>query len=76
MSEPVKSALSGWWLEHYLFYVKHRDLGDAQTLVNMMLDPSVKAPKFGRGRPETVHVGWSAALCCAVSRGGRHYVVS
>ena len=44
VTQPVKSALSGWWLEHYLFYVKHRDLGDSATLVNMMLDPAVKAP--------------------------------
>ena len=41
---PIKSPLVGWWLEHYLFYVKHRHLSIGYTLVNMMLDPSVVAP--------------------------------
>lgn len=44
VTKPVKSPLVGWWLEHYLFYVKHRDLASSETLQNMMLDPSVTAP--------------------------------
>lgn len=43
VSDPVKSPLTGWWLEHYLFYVKHRDMASADVYVNMMLDPSVTA---------------------------------
>lgn len=48
VTDPIKNPLVGWWLEHYLFYVKHRDLQDftgtgvsdyADDLTAMMLDP-------------------------------------
>lgn len=38
VSDPVKSPLIGWWLEHYVFYVKHRDLAERDQLVQMMVD--------------------------------------
>lgn len=44
VTKPIKSPLVGWWLEHYLFYVKHRDLPSSEQLQNMVLDPSVTAP--------------------------------
>lgn len=38
VTEPINSALLGMWLEHYVFYVKHRDLTDIATdLENMVL---------------------------------------
>jgi len=40
VTDPVKSKLTGWWLEYYWFYVKHRDLvSESATLQNMMLVP-------------------------------------
>lgn len=45
----VSTKLQGWWFEHWLFYVKHRDLGDPATyltpdtishvMTNFVLDP-------------------------------------
>lgn len=40
VSDVVKNRLVGWWLEHYFFYVKHRDLDDRDAFVQMMLDPA------------------------------------
>ena len=40
VSKPVLSPLVGWWLEHYYFYVKLRDLDDRATIESMMLDVS------------------------------------
>lgn len=38
VSQPVKAALTGWWLEYYFFYVKHRDLDIRDDLTELMLD--------------------------------------
>jgi hypothetical protein len=40
ISDPIKNPLIGWWAEHYVFYVKHRDLLRRDDLETMMLDPS------------------------------------
>ena len=39
VTDPVKSALTGWWCELYVFYVKLRDLYERADLENMVLDP-------------------------------------
>lgn len=38
--DPVRNPLIGWWLEYYVFYIKHRDLDARDTLTSMMLDQS------------------------------------
>nr|QJB20458.1 MAG: major capsid protein [Microvirus sp.] len=41
VTKPVKSSLLGWWIEHYFFYVKHRDNPPGTIrdgLTNMALD--------------------------------------
>ena len=38
-TDPIKAPAVGWWLEYYVFYVKHRDLDDRTTLTAIMLDP-------------------------------------
>ena len=38
VSQPVKSAITGWWLEYFFFYVKHRDLDIREDLTDLMLD--------------------------------------
>ena len=40
VTDPIKNRLCGWWLEHYFFYVKHRDLEGRDDFTAMMLDPS------------------------------------
>lgn len=40
VSDPLKDKLMGWWLEHYVFYVKHTDLAIGPDLVDMHLDPT------------------------------------
>ena len=40
VTDPIKNALIGWWVDHYIFYVKHRDLSVRDTLTAMMLDPT------------------------------------
>ena len=37
VSDPIKNPLIGWWLEHYLFYVKLTDLKDAAYFQALML---------------------------------------
>ena len=40
VSAPIKNDMQGWWLEHYLFYVRIRDLDDREDLTNMFVDPA------------------------------------
>lgn len=40
VTDPINNPLIGWWLEYYLFYVKHRDMEERDTLTKMMLDPA------------------------------------
>lgn len=45
VTDPINNALTGWWCEFYVWYVKHRDFNEPlrSQLVNMMVDPSVTA---------------------------------
>lgn len=38
VTDPVISPLLGWWMEHYFFYVKHRDLDGRDDFTAMMLE--------------------------------------
>lgn len=38
VSDPFKNPFVGAWLEHHLFYVKHRDLEAREDFVNMVMD--------------------------------------
>lgn len=40
VTDRVKSPLIGWWLEHYFFYVRLRDLEERETIEDMLLDMS------------------------------------
>lgn len=44
ISSPVKSDMLGWWLEHYLFYVKIRDLDAREDLTQMFVNPDWSIP--------------------------------
>lgn len=39
VTQPVKNPIIGWWLEHYFFYVKHRDLENPE-FEEMVLNPA------------------------------------
>lgn len=39
VSDPLFNQFTGWWLEYYMFYIKHRDLDGGDDLVQMVLDP-------------------------------------
>lgn len=41
VTRPIKNPLVGWWLEFYIFYVKHRDMTDSALWQSMVLDPGV-----------------------------------
>ena len=40
VSDPIKHPLIGWWLEHYVFYVKLTDLDDRDYFTNLMISAS------------------------------------
>lgn len=58
VSDPIKNPLIGWWAEYYFFYVKHRDLDDRDTFLDMFVDPT-KDMSALNGAAETVtyHAG-------------------
>lgn len=39
VTDPIRNPLIGWWCEYYLFYVKHRDMYERDTLTEMVLNP-------------------------------------
>lgn len=44
VSEPLStsrfSSITGWWLEHYLFYVKHSHMVNGELFKEMMINPA------------------------------------
>lgn len=56
VSKPVKAALTGWWLEHYFFYVKHRDLAERESMETLMLDITTTTAALNTAaKAETYH---------------------
>lgn len=49
VTDPLYNRLTGWWLEYYFFYVKHRDLNERDLLTQMMLDPSTNISSIQTG---------------------------
>lgn len=70
VSDPIINPLIGWWLEHFIFYVKHRDLLERDEFVKMMLDPtwtaaavdtpSASAYHYFYGDANSLPINWSA----------------
>lgn len=66
VTDPLNNALTGWWLEYYIFYIKHRDLDDRDEFVKMVLQPGYDLSALHSGAdPDTYHSGsgldWSRA---------------
>ena len=44
VSDPLAqsrfSSITGWWLEHYVFYVKHSHMPGGETFKEMMINPA------------------------------------
>ena len=40
VTDPLASPLIGWWAEHYMFYVKVRDLNGREDFQQMFIDPA------------------------------------
>lgn len=40
LTKPIKNALIGWWLEHWIFYVPFRAMPASSYLQTMVLDPA------------------------------------
>lgn len=38
VTKPILNGFVGWWLEYYVFYIKHRDLDGRDDFSEMMLD--------------------------------------
>lgn len=62
--DPIKARLSGWWLEHYWFYVKHRDLSAISgTLQDMMINPQAStSAAYSGARTITYNQGATTAI--------------
>lgn len=39
VTDPIQNPLMGWWLEHYVFYVKLRDLYARDVITSALLKP-------------------------------------
>lgn len=60
VSKPVKAALTGWHLEYFFFYVKHRDLAERDLLTDLMLDITTTTASLNTAaKVETYHRGSS-----------------
>lgn len=58
VTDPIKHPLIGWWLEYYLFYVRHRDLETPDDFVNMVLQPGYDlSGRFSADDVTTYHEG-------------------
>lgn len=70
VTDPIKNPLIGWWLEYYVFYVKHRDLAGRADFVEMMLQPGYDLSSYNRATDvDTYHGGsgldwtWECLKC-------------
>lgn len=57
VSDPLKDKLMGWWLEHYIFYVKHTDLAVGDDLVEMHLSNASTAALNSAANAKLFHNG-------------------
>lgn len=58
VSDPIKSALGGWWLELYVFYVRVGDLDEADVVRAAAADPANDLSTIVEATDETwYHMG-------------------
>lgn len=59
VTDPIKNSLIGWWLEHYFFYVKLRDLDARTTISAAMLDLSQSLSGLNEAANAQYYHGWT-----------------
>lgn len=58
VTDPIKNPLIGWWLEHYMFYVKLTDLDGRDDFVDMLIDPAKDMSAYNKAADVlTYHAG-------------------
>ena len=62
ITDPIKNPITGWWLEYYYFYVKHRDLADSEEFQSMMLDPEWDDDAVDSSSASAVHYFHGAGI--------------
>lgn len=59
----MREHLTGWWLEHYFFYVKHRDLAERDLITDIHVANTTSEDLTSPGdMPEYYHAGTSNAI--------------
>lgn len=59
VTDPIKNSLIGWWLEHYFFYVKLRDLDARTTISAAMLDLTQSLSSLNEAANVQYYHGWT-----------------
>ena len=58
ITDPIVDQITGWWLEYYVFYVKHRDLAGREDFVSMVLEAGHDLSAYDRAaNASTYHAG-------------------
>lgn len=58
VTDPIINPIVGWWCEHMLFYVKHRDLAGRDDFTQMMLEQDYDLSAYNAAADtETYHPG-------------------
>lgn len=58
VTDPILNPIVGWWCEHMLFYVKHRDLAGRDDFTNMVLEQGYDLSSYNAAADtETYHPG-------------------
>ena len=65
VSQPILNPIIGWWLEYYVFYVKHRDLDGRDDFTEMMLDLDYDLSSYDEAASAPYHhaggtINWAA----------------
>lgn len=53
VTDPIRNPLVGWWIEHYFFYVKHRDMDEREAFQAMVLEPNADMASVTDASPNT-----------------------
>jgi len=63
VTDPIKNPLIGWWSEHYIFYVKLRDLYSRDLMRDMLLSPGADLSSLDGSTDVKYYHGNSASTC-------------
>lgn len=55
ISQPIKSSITGWWVEYFFFYVKLRDMPKRTTWMDMLINPEFDPTSHVNASPDVAH---------------------